>query len=312
MNVDAIPGGSYTHDVLIHHTDDELVAATMAFVEHGLTSGGSVLVHSTRQRVALLSAALGTHPRLAYAFDETLYASPMTTLFGYARSLAQRAEPGDFWVTGTVPFGPDEAGDAAWTRYESLVNETLGGYAFHALCSYDTRTLSAATVAAALVTHPNVSDGVTRVDSPSYLAPGDFLCDPRARVPGPPDDEPIAGGVVWMASDLSAARSLIGQLGRVATALDRETVDGFAVAVNEVLDNGLRHGRPPVTFTLWADTARLGCLVIDLGSGVASEVAGYVYPDPSEPAGLWVARQLCDELVIRNCPSGTEVFLRIG
>lgn len=312
MNLDAIPCGSYTHDLLIHDTDAQLVSATVAFVERGLDSGGRVLVHSSAERVALLRAAVGTHPRLEYALDKDIYLSPMSTLFGYERRIAERNDPEDLWVAGTVPFGADEAAHAAWTRYESLVNEALGSYPFHALCTYDTRTLPAATVAAALATHPCVSDGAVRVDSPDYVAPGNFLSDPRAQAPEPPGAEPVATTVVQSDRDLSAARRLVAEVGCAATVVDPDTVGGFVVAVNEVLDNGLRHGSPPVDLTLWADTTRLSCLVIDRGPGVANPLIGYRYPELGRPAGLWVARQFCEELVIRSSGSGAQVFMSTG
>lgn len=312
MNLDAIPFGSYTHDLFVHSSDAELVTAATAFVELGLEAGGRVLVHSTPGQVALLRAALGGHPRLDYAFDHDLYMSPMTTLFGYERSLAQRDESGDLWVVGTVPFGPDETAHPAWTRYESLVNEALGRYAFHAMCVYDRRTLPASTIDAALATHPSVSDGAVRVDSPSYLAPGKFLTDPRARTPQPPAAEPVTTQVLHTDSDLAAARSLVAHVGCADTALDMEVVDGFAVGVHEVLDNALRHGRPPVELTLWADALGLSCLVADHGAGAVDPLAGYRYPELGEPAGLWVARQFCEELVIRDSRAGAQVFMRTG
>lgn len=312
MNVDAIPCGSYTHDLLIHDTDEELVAATTAFVERGLDSGGSVLVHSSPERVALLRTAVGTHPRLEYALDKDIYLSPMSTLFGYERRIAERSDPEDLWVAGTVPFGADEAAHAAWTRYESLVNEVLGDYPFHAMCTYDARLLPAATVAAALATHPCVSDGAVRVESPSYVEPGTFLGDPRAKTPQPPETDPVATVTVWAHDDLSAARRLAEQVGCAATALDRDSVDGFVIAVNEVIDNALRHGRPPVELVLWAHATALSCLVVDRGAGIANPLSGYRYPELGEPAGLWVARQFCEELVIRDSGCGTQVFMTTG
>ena len=48
-----IPNGRYSHDLLLHDSDAELVAATRAFVELGLASGGQVLVHSSEDRVAM-------------------------------------------------------------------------------------------------------------------------------------------------------------------------------------------------------------------------------------------------------------------
>ena len=42
-------------------------------------------------------------------------------------------------MTGTVPLGKGRVDQAAWARYESLVNEVLGPYDFHALCTHDTQ-----------------------------------------------------------------------------------------------------------------------------------------------------------------------------
>src|SRR5690242_17531258 len=112
--VDAIAFGTFSHDLLIHDTDEQLVEGTAAFVEQGLHSGGSVLVHSSEDRVAMLRSALGVSPRLQYALDTDLYRTPMTTLFNYERTMAEASDRGELWVTGTVPFGADRAGHPAW------------------------------------------------------------------------------------------------------------------------------------------------------------------------------------------------------
>ena len=71
----------FSHDLLVHDGDDDLLAGTRAFVEQGLSSGGQVIVHSTRERVAMLRDALEPHPRLEFGLDEDLYQSPTSTLF---------------------------------------------------------------------------------------------------------------------------------------------------------------------------------------------------------------------------------------
>ena len=75
----------YSHALLVHDNDEELVEGTRAFVEQGLASGDQVLVHGTRDRVALLLEALGTHPRLDYGFDDEMYLDPTRTLFAFQR-----------------------------------------------------------------------------------------------------------------------------------------------------------------------------------------------------------------------------------
>jgi anti-sigma regulatory factor (Ser/Thr protein kinase) len=298
--------GCYTHQLLIHDTDDALVAGTAAFVELGLSCGGRVLVHSCEDRVALLRAALGTHRRLDYGFDRDLYVSPMSTLFKYERELARGPHASGLWVTGTVPFGSDHSAHPAWTRYESLVNEVLGPYPFHALCTYDTRALPAAVVGAARATHPCISNGVRQDDNPGYMQPVDFMTDPRAGSPSPPTSPPLAVITVNHTRDLRLARHLIAEVADAASVVDRDNIEGFVTAVNEVLANGLRHGRPPVELKVWVDTAQLTCLVTDNGPGIANPLTGYRSPGASVDSsrGLWLARQLCDELIIRNTDDG--------
>jgi anti-sigma regulatory factor (Ser/Thr protein kinase) len=309
---EAIACGSYSHDLLVHDTDADLVTATRAFVERGLASGGQVLVHSSEDRVALLRDALGSHPRLDYGLDSDLYLSPSKTLFAYERALA--AEPTELWVAGTVPLGDDPAGHAAWMRYESLVNEVLGHHAFHALCTYDARTLPATTIAAAKAAHPGVSAGGDRARrSADYLSPAAFLAHPLAAAPAPPRARPSLVETLHGLQDVRPVRRLLAGVAESASALPREAVQGFVVATHEVVVNALDHGTPPVELTLWADTTQLACLVSDVGPGFADTLAGYHRPVGSGPTGLWVARQLCEELIVTNQPGGgCSVFLTMG
>lgn len=300
----AIVRGCYSHDLLIHDNDQALVDGTSAFVQQALSSGGQVLVHSWEERVAMLHAALGSHPRLEYGLDRDLYLSPMSTLFDYERAVA-RSSGAELWVCGSVPFGSDDSAHPAWTRYESLVNEVLGRYPFHALCTYDTRSLPASTVAAARATHPCISNGVDRLDNPGYVTPADFLTDPRAAAPCPPASAPYASVTLHDAHELRYARHLVAEAADATSALGRDRIEGFVTALHEVVVNGLVHGRPPVKLDVWVDTAKLTCLVVDNGPGIANPLAGYRHPEPSldHGRGLWLARQLCDELIIRT-PDG--------
>jgi anti-sigma regulatory factor (Ser/Thr protein kinase) len=306
---EAIAGRRYSHDLLLHDCDDDLLVATRAFVERGLASGGRVLVHSCEDRVAMLRAALGSHPRLDYGLDRDLYLSPSKTLFAYERALA--AQPSEMWVTGTVPLGADPAGHAAWLRYESLVNEVLGHHAFHALCTYDTRTLPASTIAAAKAAHPGVSaGGGLACESADYLSPAAFLAHPLAGVPAPPQAEPSVVHTVHGLQDLRTIRHLLGGVARSTSALPRDAVEGFIAATHEVVVNALEHGEPPVELTMWADTTRLACRVADMGPGIVDTLAGYHRPVGTGPAGLRVARQLCEDIIITNQPGGgCSVFL---
>ncbi|MGN6635164.1 MAG: MEDS domain-containing protein [Oryzihumus sp.] len=302
----------YSHDLLVHDTDEELVRATQDFVAQGLDSGGQVLVHSSHERVALLRDALEPHPRLTYGYDEDLYRSPTTTLFAYQRQLALAPRPAQVWVTGTVPLAESRATQAAWSRYESLVNVALGGFAFHALCTYDARTLPGHVVDAARAAHPHQGVGSLRRENPDYETPGDFLANPLAVTPQVPATSPTADLVLRDLRELHLARSLVAREAKTSGLPFDARVD-FVSATHEVLANAFRHGAPPVLLELWVAAGRLTALVTDRGPGLPDTMSGFGYPDRGGSVGLWAARQMCEELVIRTGPDGgCSVLLAAG
>jgi anti-sigma regulatory factor (Ser/Thr protein kinase) len=295
---------SYSHSLLVHDNDDELVEGTHAFVEQGLASGAHVLVHGTNDRVDLLRGTLGTDARLEYGFDEDLYLSPTSTLFAYQRKLAQRSEGTEFWITGTVPLGHDSAAQAAWARYESALDEALSPYPFRALCTYDARTRPASVIAAAKATHSTVSVDLTSRSSPEYVDPAAFLGSPLAEVPEPPTSPPSAATALADLDHLAEARHLLKTTARSSSALSQQKIEQFLMAVHEVAVNGLAHGEPPVHVALWAEVASLTCMVEDSGPDGLDPLTGYRYPDDSTAMGLWLARQMVDDLFIGSSPSG--------
>jgi anti-sigma regulatory factor (Ser/Thr protein kinase) len=294
----------YSHALLVHATVDELVEGTRAFVAQGLVSGGEVLVHGTRDRVGLMRRVLGSKPRLEYGFDEELYLEPSRTLFAYQRRLAERQETTEFWVTGTVPLGRDAAAQAAWNRYESAVDVALAPYPFRALCTYDTRTCPAPVIEAVRAVHSIVGVGRAGRTNPAYVDPVAFLAGSLAQVPSLPTRPPSADALIADLHDLTPARHQLLAAARRDSAVSSETVEQFLMAVHEVAANGLAHGAPPVSVTLWADVVALTCRVEDNGPGNLDPMTGFRYPDEWQPMGLWVARQLVDELFIGKAPSG--------
>jgi anti-sigma regulatory factor (Ser/Thr protein kinase) len=89
-------------------------------------------------------------------------------------------------------------------------------------------------------------------------------------------------------------------------------VDDFVVAVNEVVNNAVTHGRPPVEMRLWVTDEEWTCHVIDRGEGFHDPLAGYPAAAQSSldsPLGLVLVRQLCDELAMRRTREGFVVRL---
>lgn len=299
----------YSHGLLVHCTDDELVEGTRTFVENGLASGAQVLVHGTRERVGWMRDVLGSHPALDYGFDEEMYLAPNRTLFAYQQKLAEIPPGVEFWVTGTVPLGLDASAQAAWARYESAVNEALSSFPFRAMCTYDARTRPEKVIAAARATHPTVGPDLATRASPEYVDPAAFLADPLAEVPAPPSSTPSLGTTIARLEHLARVRDLVRNTARAWSAVSSRSIEELVIAVNEIAANGLVHGAPPVQLTLWADLDVLTCLVEDSGRGTLDPLTGYRYPGESGPMGLWATRQLVDDLFIGRSPDGGSSVL---
>jgi anti-sigma regulatory factor (Ser/Thr protein kinase) len=300
----------FSHTLLVHDTDEQLVQGARAFLAEGLSSGGRLLVHSTRDRVDMLRDELGRHPRLQYLVDADPYPAPMRTLFTYQQKLAEIDPKTRLWVIGSMPAPRDTAEQGAWARYESAVNEALAAFPVHALCTYDTRTLPASMVAAGRATHPMLATDSTTTASAEYVDPSLFLSHPLAGVPEPPGAAPLLDAVLTDLDDLARCRDRVRGICQGHSALPQGAIEDFVIAVSEVAANGLVHGAPPVRLGLWPEISTVSCQVIDSGTGPLDPMSGFRYPDDSQPIGLWATRHLVDEVFISNvCGGGNRVLL---
>ncbi|MBF9129985.1 ATP-binding protein [Plantactinospora sp. S1510] len=95
-----------------------------------------------------------------------------------------------------------------------------------------------------------------------------------------------------------------------AAGLTGTRLDDFVLAVNELITNAVRHGGGQGWLRLWRTDGTLYCRVSDTGAGIDSDRLG----DRRRPApevaggwGLWLARELSDEMLVRSGPEGTTV-----
>lgn len=307
-----ISTGRFSHDLLLHDGDEELVQGVAGFVSSGLSSGSRVILHSTAGRVAVLREAFGAHPRLEYAADRHPFQTPSAALWAFQRMFAETPDPIEVWTAGTVPIGADGAAHPSWARFEALANVALRDYAFHALCTFDTSVHSSTDIAAARATHPGICTSGTRSRNPGYVEPAAFLAGPLARTPRPPPGCSSTTAVLCGLPDLRPAREVVRRRGR-SSRVPHDAVDGLMTALNEVLVNALTHGATPVSLDVWVEPSRITCRITDPGPGIEDVLAGCRYPAPSGPHGLWLARQSCEEVAVENLPGGgCSVLLTTG
>jgi anti-sigma regulatory factor (Ser/Thr protein kinase) len=95
-----------------------------------------------------------------------------------------------------------------------------------------------------------------------------------------------------------------------ASGLTGERLDDFVLVVNELMTNAVRHGGGRGWLRLWSATGALNCEISDHGSGIDAdrlEERRRPEPDTTGGWGLWLARRLSDELVVRSGQAGTTV-----
>ena len=82
------------------------------------------------------------------------------------------------------------------------------------------------------------------------------------------------------------------------------------LAVHELAANAVRHGAGPGRLRVWSAAGALHCQVDD-GDPPAGQAA--VNPFPYLPGhGLWVVRQVADQVQILSGPGGTSVTITFG
>ena len=310
-------GSGCVHDLLLFASDAELVTAGWGFIADGIAAGDLVIVHGGEHEVELLRDAFDDDPRVVFSPGRERYQHVMGTIGQYQRLCERETAAGRrVRAIGPVPFGEDPASRTEWMRYEALISRALGPYRFAGLCHYDTRTTPAEVMDLALAAHQNVvtAEGVCRNDR---QRPGSELL--RELAPAHEPDALEDAPAVWGESDCAAAapvRHGVRWALRDAR-VDGDQAEGFVAAISEVLSNALQHGQSPVQVRLHTNGRGWLCVVTDHGPGMADPWTGVDSPLPANPQpvgiGLWLARQLCDQLTITTHPTGgARISLRLS
>jgi anti-sigma regulatory factor (Ser/Thr protein kinase) len=108
-------------------------------------------------------------------------------------------------------------------------------------------------------------------------------------------------------NDLARVRARLADAA-AGLGLSGTRIDEFSVALSEIATNALRHGSGAATITVTSGDTSLIAEVRDQGTGLTGTPPSAL-PQHSQTSGrgLWLARQLCDDLDIASSPSGTTV-----
>lgn len=314
--VSASDSAGFAHDVLFHGSDEQLLAAAEPFLRAGLAADETVLLACDERHTALLMDALGGDDRIGILPRRDVYQRVPAALAAYQTLMEQQLAAGAHRVRvlGELDFDGRLVDRSEWMRYEAVVNRSLAPYPMWGVCMYDTLRLPATVLAAAELTHPNILTPTHRGPNARYLDPIEFLRQSAEVGPDPLE----ASRPALVADEDTDLRDLRSDLhsALASSALPVEVVEGFVFAINEVVTNAMRHGRPPMRLRLWSSPSRAVCTVTDDGPGFDDPFAGYLLASREYTSrgglGLWLARQLCDQVSIAWTAEGFTVRLALG
>lgn len=113
-------------------------------------------------------------------------------------------------------------------------------------------------------------------------------------------------------SDLSQVRALVLTHAREA-GLAESRANDLVLAVSEVAANTLRHTQSSGSLAIWHDADEIVCEVRDKGV-ISDPLAGQRRPAPDATGGhgLWLVRQVCDEVELTSDASGTTIRMHMA
>lgn len=308
---DAPQANAFEHVAVIHDGPGELAARVAPGLRTAVSTGDAVLVCLDDLAWEHVSAELGTATAgVTFTPARTRYSRPaaaMALLHRFVQEALDRGA-GAVWSLGAISFD-GTATDTEWHRYEAAANEVFRDVPVKGICSYDTSTTSAAVIDVALRTHALVDDGAGRRTSSAYSSEP-FVDAERST--GAALLEGLGNPDQLLVVDRAAvARHALATAYR--SALDASRLDDVLLSATELVSNGLRHGRPPVTLESWCTSSGDVLLrVCDTGDGIADP-----YPELRPPAaglggyGLWVVGQVCDDLFVDRVDGRTVVTARL-
>ncbi|GIJ46724.1 hypothetical protein Val02_36100 [Virgisporangium aliadipatigenens] len=304
--------GAHRHDLLLYDDGDQLAAALGAVL--GREAGDDdLVVLACRERHEEALAEVSDGPRAPLSLPRPVVRlRPVVALAAQRRLAREHAVAGGrVWYVAEPDHGgtPDERYEAV--RYEAACSLSLARVPLSTVCAYPRRDTPEPLLDLLLRTHPRLLTPRGPVDNPAFRDPAGVVAALHRPVHRPvPAVRPVfRESAVVALSDVAAVRARLAAALRPLPTLVRTD---FVAAVNEVLANACVHGVPPVEVAVWVTPTRVECRVTDRGAGFVDPLAGFsVEPDDVRTrAGLWLARQACDEL--DGWPSGGRFTVRLA
>jgi anti-sigma regulatory factor (Ser/Thr protein kinase) len=112
-------------------------------------------------------------------------------------------------------------------------------------------------------------------------------------------------------TDLAAIRAVVYRYAREAGLPEQRAID-LVLAVSEVAANTIRHAKSAGSLKIWYDSEEIVCQLEDDGL-ISDPLAGQRQPslDAMGGHGLWIVRQVCDQVDMHSDETGTTIRLHM-
>ncbi|HET7683092.1 MAG TPA: sensor histidine kinase [Marmoricola sp.] len=327
-------GTGFSHQGLLFDRDAELLTVAMHIARDAAVRGEHVILVCSDERNELLHGAMQGHAPVTALTQREVYTRAGATVDCLQQLVAEKLDLGATGVQalGEVPFGDDPRHWREWAQYESVLNHALAGLPVSSVCAYDIRDVHPLVLDTVRSTHPYLRTGASIEANDHYVPPETYLVELAEPVVLEVEESDPA----LVVRDIDGVRQLRMVRERLSeflvsidTALRPEAGDrppasphwleaeDFVYAVHEVVKNAVTHGEPPATVEAWVADQDVIVRVTDHGSGFTDPFAGFSRKRTGDSAsatrmsqGLWLARQLCDDLSFRSDQGRFTVRLR--
>lgn len=293
-------GERFAHEAFVYDDPEQLRERLVPFVNETLDAGQPLVVVVPPETADVLGGALGPRVDDLFLFEDAhrwWRGDAHRTLAAYTSAMAALVAAGRPWRLVGEPVWLEDEHGTAWSRLESACNESFADLPYYSLCLHDRRRFGAATLERIERTHPTVWSAGGVVASDRYVAPASYLrSDELPWHDLPPDASAIS---------VTSPRQARAHVAATASAAV-DGVDTVCLVASELATNALVSA-PACTVATWRHGHWFVLEVRDDGPGFDATLAGYVPPLPSQPSGrgLWLVRQLVEELTVSSGPSGT-------
>lgn len=304
----------FRHEALLYSGEDGFLAGTLPFIQDGVAADEPTMVVVDPAKIALLRSRLnGSADRVRFVNMLEVGRNPALIMSAWQDFVSEHGGSGRGLRGIGEPIWPERspAELVECQHHESLLNLAFDdGPSWRLMCPYDADALAPAVLDVAKHNHRVLAEDGHEHRSDSYRDPTVTQAPFTGRLPDPP---PTARELRFDSpSDLGAVRHFVADCAH-AGGVTEERMEGFVLAIDEVVTNSLRHGGGDGQMTIWSEDRSVVCEVSDAGK-ITEPLVGRVRPelDRSDGRGLWIANNFCDLVQIRSSEDGTVVRCRIA